>query len=144
MEGLTRALKVEYQSHAPAKLAGGRSSREFEGGNLDTQNTSHSLDLFFVFVVQAICHQCSKKNNGNRQCTKNEQNARALAWQTLHISKLPLALPRTKCSTSKHKMQHPKCNIQTNVPCLLASSWSSWFQLSLRRFVPARQSGYQC
>jgi len=37
-------------------LAGGRSSREFEGGNLDTQNTSQSANLFFVFVVQAICH----------------------------------------------------------------------------------------
>jgi len=47
---------VEYQSHAPAELTGGRSSREFEGGNLDTQNRSQSADLFFVFLVQAIFH----------------------------------------------------------------------------------------
>jgi len=47
---------VEYQSHAPAELTGGGSSREFEGGNLDTQKRSQSADLFFVFLVQAICH----------------------------------------------------------------------------------------
>ena len=66
MEGLTRALKVEYQSHAPAELAGGRSSREFKGGNLDTQNTSHSLDLFFVFLVQAICHHNVQKKMASK------------------------------------------------------------------------------
>ena len=49
--------------------------------------------LFFWSKPSAIS---MFKKNGNRQCTKNEQNAKTLVWQTLHISKLPLALLRSK------------------------------------------------
>ena len=51
--------------------------------------------VFCFFGPSHLPSQCSKKN-GNRQCTKNEQNPKTLVWQTLHISKLPLALLRSK------------------------------------------------
>jgi len=96
MEGLTRALKVEYQSHAPAEHWLEVVQVVSLKVEIWTLKTHPKVRICFLFLWSKPSAITMFKKNGNRQCTKNEQNARTLAWQTLHISKLPLALLRSK------------------------------------------------